>query len=389
MKKLIFAFFILPIYCDFCFASDCRIDWNRHGGKYFDKTVNLPGNSITVGSDLPNGTVLFTGNISNINNKDATNYSNVYCKNTSRYTYTVKTYSELVSNSPESLPGVYPTNIEGVGVRISNLGGENPGAVLSNGKKILYDSVTKEIVPFFYKEFFEMSNGYKFELIKTGNIRNVGVVNGSSFPIIRIVATSDNGVANGPQIPVDYYESRRGDFSFEGFFPVVVASCNVDKNILVNLGDHDASEIPSIGKATPWVDASITLTNCPNFTGNNNQLPYEWLGANGGDVNIISPFSNNYIQFAIAPRSPVISVPDGIVSLTDSPGSAKGVGVQIMYGTKSSYRPLIFFATNRLNIKENSGSILKIPLVARYIRTSDNLLPGKADTIVEFYINYN
>lgn len=47
----------------------------------------------------------------------------------------------------------------------------------------------------------------------------------------------------------------------------MIASCKTN-SLYVSLGSYDLRIVfTSIGSATPWINSSITLSNCPTFVG--------------------------------------------------------------------------------------------------------------------------
>lgn len=99
---------------------------------------------------------------------------------------------------------------------------------------------------------------------------------------------------------------------------------------------------------------------------------------------------NNSIGVRLTPATNVIDAANGIMAIDSSvSGAASGVGIQIASGSSSQTpTPFNFAAEQRVTLPKDGSSTIRVPLVARYIQTESNIMPGKANGKVVFLINY-
>lgn len=139
---------------------------------------------------------------------------------------------------------------------------------------------------------------------------------------------------------------------------IIPGTCTTP-DVVVRMGTHLRSEMPSVGTSTTPVDFSIGLTGCP-------------AGINAFTYRI----------------DPVVTAADAANSVLalDSTSSATGIGVQLLTDAGS---PLPLAAVQRMELStvSKAASSYAIPLKARYYRTGD-MMPGSANTSVQFTIAY-
>ncbi|MFC0138973.1 fimbrial protein, partial [Erwinia mallotivora] len=103
----------------------------------------------------------------------------------------------------------------------------------------------------------------------------------------------------------------------------------------------------------------------------------------------ITPFGMSS-KLSLSPNTPIIDSYKGILAVKSGNGSASGVGIQLAWGTQSAPSPQwVNFAESRQFFLPDDGSTqYSLPLMARYIQTASQVMPGKADATVTFTIYY-
>lgn len=148
----------------------------------------------------------------------------------------------------------------------------------------------------------------------------------------------------------------------------------------VNLGNRkliDSANMQSGKFVTPWVDASIRLTNCPVFYGIGTQ----------------NSTRKNVMTVTLMPANATTSS-QGIMPVDTGSSAATGVGIQLAYGTAASPQLVNFSAgkaTQTYTMSSTQGSTYTIPLVARYMQTASNISnigAGKANGKITYLVDY-
>ncbi|OAT15651.1 FimA family pilin [Buttiauxella noackiae ATCC 51607] len=159
-------------------------------------------------------------------------------------------------------------------------------------------------------------------------------------------------------------------------------------------------------KAGPWVDAGFQL-KCPQAWGyggstTNSTTPYD--ASNGSRVN---NNGNQPIKIKVTPLNPSVDPLQGIFQLNS--GGAEGYDLQLAWGDPASQgnipaKPVqlgSWINANTVNrnysnsayaIGANAiptGADEKIKMSARYIRNSQDMKPGVANSSVEVIATYN
>jgi type 1 fimbria pilin len=180
---------------------------------------------------------------------------------------------------------------------------------------------------------------------------------------------------------------------FQGQLTVSAQTCTTP-DVSVNLGSFDIPQyFTGQGATTPWVDASITMTNCPTFYGfynaDNSTVMFDYTTGTG----LVADSTNNSIGVRLTPATSVIDAANGIMAIDSTvSGAAAGVGIQLGWGESSQTpTPFNFSAEQTVTLPKDSRSTIRIPLAARYIQTAANkadVSPGHANGKVVFTINY-
>jgi type 1 fimbria pilin len=219
-------------------------------------------------------------------------------------------------------------------------------------------------------------------LLKTSEYTNTtggGVIYGNDLPVYRIYIeiTADNGYS----VTLDYIPS----ISFSGSINIVPFTCQTPADVVVNLGEHNASEFSGTGSALEWVDASIRLTSCPGeYHG------YGGLAVMNADKGLVStiPVNPNYFSVGLFPGYGFPDYDNGVIGIRSGNTDARGVGIQIGLGTTENHTVPTLNGYNNVPVIPDSGSSQVIPLVARLIQVSSPLKGGDIYSFVTYTITY-
>lgn len=340
-------------------------------------TMAITPMNISAGSDLPLGSVIYRGTWYDSN---WNNLMRCTSDNPSGETGTVS-YKLGIDSSPYPLSSwsgspyggnVYNTNIPGIGIAVWYAGN-----TVTTTKFFTLLGNRQINIPASNSYYDGISSAFDISLVKigptpTGNY----AITGSSLPVVKYFYTAGSNVAG---LPITVRT-----VTFSGSLNVSAQTCTTPE-VNVNLGTYDTSSLTSVGSATPWIDSSIRMTNCPKFQGYFN---------NGNPVNLSTgsaPTStSNQFGVTLTPISTILDAANGIMSLTPSPTSATGVGIQIAQGTSSTTSPALFDFNKEsmTDLPKTGDSDITYPLVSRYIKMSPHVTPGPADGKVTFTLNY-
>ena len=298
--------------------ADCNFDANE--------IYNQAFSNIVVQRDTPVGTEIASvrmGNAADISS-DGT------CKASLIMTY----------NGPKttSLENTFETNIPGVGISLSfsdNAGNYyasvSPGTITHGGeiyglgRWISYDAV--------------------IHLTKTGPIKSGSLMAGE---VSLLLLTGTNGTL---------YDSQK--FNLSGGTVTQVACSITTPQLTFNIGNLLAGKFGTEVGTVPE-DSKVTQN----------------LGLEcDAEANINVSLSGT--------QNPDVTT-ESVLALTGqgSEGTAKGVGVQLLYNNT----PLEL--NKRIVLKKSTGGQETFPLVARYYQTKTTVMPGKADTSATLNLTY-
>ncbi|WP_337264248.1 MULTISPECIES: fimbrial protein [unclassified Serratia (in: enterobacteria)] len=332
-------------------------------------TAPLQGGNIFIGPDAANGTVLY----------------NLYFNPSRRITVNCDTPSTAYrptiswtfSSTPRPLSSwsgspyggkVYETGLPGVGVAVRNASNAIPftnnpwGGTTTGANNWL------------------AQNGFEFDLVflKIGNI-TPGTINSANLPTVQIYFQTPLT----PQIGVT-------TVTFTGLLNITSSTCTTP-DVNVPLGTYDINNtFKTVGDTTPWVDASIKLTNCPRFYGTLNDVQKTYT-APGGSPAGVGPAITNRLGLVLNPNTSIIDNTKGIMAVTPGTPSASGIGIQMAHGNVGDAATnFIVFGGAGINysMPNSTTTGYVLPMRARYIQTSSSVTPGKANGSVTFTINY-
>lgn len=342
-----------------------------------DITPLAPGNlSISGGAELPQGTILYHFRWSSAP-------LTITCSGgDANSTVPIQVLGQVFS-APQPLSAwngspyagaVYSTGITGIGVATWK----------NSGQPIVYGA------PIVLATFLVSQEGtlnvtgtsvsLDSSLIKIGNVASGNyIINGEDLPTIGVSIASADGSA-------DISPSYGIQTSFTGQLVVTQPTCTTP-DVNVSLGRYDVNRhFNGIGSATPWVNTTLTLINCPIFQG--------YYGRDDpvdvNPANVPGP-DNNQIGLILTPLNTIIDANNGIMAVSSltSDSAASGVGIQISQGTSDRPQaPFNFNSEVRYTLTTTGNGLLTIPLSARYIQTDNTVTPGRGDGKMTFTINY-
>ncbi|WP_164992075.1 fimbrial protein [Burkholderia stabilis] len=331
---------------------------NPYGNGPANLVAPLNINALTVGRDVPDGTVLYRQTVAAMSPR-------IDCSGANE-TITIN-YSMPATPLPLSAwngnpyPGrVYQTGVPGIGVAIWFAGNAFPYARTLNNSGATVTNWTA-------------APNFDVSLIKIGPV-SPGIIRAASLPSFQLNWTMDNVVT-----------LLRGNFS--GNINIVSQTCTTP-DVNVDMGQHQTKAFSGAGSATPWKDFSIRLQNCPAFYGSSSFVTNNDSATGWNSTISTNP---NTLGFSLQPTTTIVDPAQGIVALkqtTSGPAAATGVGLQM---ANASNQPVSFNTTMPSGITPTAtpGANYSIPLRARYIQTGSAApTPGPADTSVMFTINY-
>lgn len=334
-------------------------------------TAPLQGSNIHIGPDAGNGTVIYS----------------MYFKPSQAITVNCDapstayrpTISWIFSSTPRPLSSwsgnpyggkVYETNVPGVGVAVRR--GSNAIPFTENPWGTTTGALT-----------WLAQTGFDFDLtlLKIGPI-SPGTINGTFLPTVQIYFQTPFT----PQI-------RVVTVGFTGTLNITSSTCTTP-DVNVNLGTYDADKVfKAVGTVTPWVDASVKLTNCPRFYGTINDGQNNYTGPGGSPAGV-GARTGNRLLVTMNPNTSVVDSFEGIMSVSPGSSSATGLGIQLSTGnvgdpsTASTYIRFGGQLGVSHTLQNSTSTGYTIPLRARYKQTAPTVTAGKANASVTFTINY-
>jgi major type 1 subunit fimbrin (pilin) len=336
-------------------------------------TVDLGGISLHVGPETPDGTFVFTSYINRGHPSiacGATPYISRPMINTQRI-YDILPMPISTWGVGYYAGRVYETGVPGLGVSFEN------------------GDVSSKIMPYSISVMANAAIGNHgaivMRIIKTGPV-TPGVILGENLPTMSSFFTETPGFIG---LPI-----KAQTQGFTGQINITSASCTTP-DINVNLGSYNvADNFTGIGTSTPWVDSSLTLTNCPAFFGNYSG-PYITSGPLAVETDIMKDNMAkkvaNTLEVRITPSTSIIDSTQGLFAIKSGSGAASGVGLQLASGNynETSSLSLINLASHfTQSVSSTTSTNVKIPLAVRYYQTDTTVTPGKADGMVTVDILY-
>ncbi|MBC3218629.1 fimbrial protein [Serratia fonticola] len=351
--------------------------------------VQLTPPAISAGADIPVGTVIYQGRwISG-----STGISVMDCTSTLDPASMWLNVAWSIEQAPMPLSSwsgspfggaVYETGIPGIGIAISRSNNGDAAKVGQPNYQFPND-VESPITGGHYKPY--MANRVIYvSLIKTGVISPGNhTLDASKLPVAGLTIVNPLYHASTAGLPITVTRVQ-----FQGQLTVSAQTCSTPL-VAVAMGEYDIGEyFNRIGSTTPWLDASIRLTNCPTFYGfynaDNSTLMFDYSTGTG----LVANSTSNSIGVRLTPATSVIDAANGVMEIDSTvPGAASGVGIQLGWGESSQTPTLFNFSTEQaMTLPKDGSPTIRVPLAVRYIQTASAPTPGKANGKVVFTINY-
>ncbi|MBZ7306597.1 fimbrial protein [Klebsiella oxytoca] len=353
-----------------------------------DYVVNF-NHVISVGEDVPVGSVVFRAGF-----KSDTLMIHCYPEDRDEPLHHIvylNTRTELTSTPTPVLPGftappfnetVYETNIPGIGISLMSSTGKLPA---------LEDEayVENKQGPTGQNTFQSTAMTMTVKLIKTGPV-SPGMVNANMFPSAKLTFVYPSSPPSTPGFTYPTLPMAGPTVRFTGTIQITNSTCRVETpDIIVPMGSHEVSDLKRDG-VTAWKQATIRLVGCnffPGMFGDSNTSVIRW---NTSGTASSGSHDQNYISVSLSPTTPLVSATEGIISLTPSSNNATGVGIQVGAYKWGLVEPFNFnTGIEMIYPDRNTANTMDIKLFARYIKTSENITPGKANGAVVYTISYN
>ncbi|MEB5971283.1 fimbrial protein [Pantoea dispersa] len=357
-------------------ADDCDFPANN-GHKNF--TINLITPNITVGADVPVGTIIHR---QRLRSADSFTPQLVCHTSDSNNPFPVQQFVSLTNTQPlvpgwtGNYPGaVYQTSVPGIGVAVINEDGYDQ----SKDKAINGVPLQKWEYP--STEYGDKAtlirNQFSLAFIKTGPI-GPGIINGTQLPTVVLNVSSNRPVTG---LPKEVFREN-----FAGSINVVAGTCKTS-DVNVPMGSYGLDKYFN-GKTsnTPWKGFLIYLHDCPVFHGTYTNIDSPPLYNIGGSTQA-GLMARNYFEVQILPTFGVVDVANGIFNLSNEENSASGIAIQMATGQQAT--PIDLSKVIKQEFLSTGESTQAIVLLARYIQTGTTVTPGKANSKAMFTISYH
>jgi type 1 fimbria pilin len=360
VRKGIHVLLMVSILLAFSWQANALCWFNSDRPLNATKTFTMPVNaSISVTPGLAVGQKVYDQDIRLANQ----GVFNIQCDATGLF-YQGYNLNTTLSESP---PGskTWATNLTGIGIKISaGVGamGETPIAASS-----CTNTWSCGLVNYNADSWLE--------IFKTGNTVEPGPIDASTLPeIIYTFGQADS--------MVEIYRIR-----MSGTITVTVPTCNItpaSKAMTVNMGAHKLSDFSGTGSHSGWVDASIYLDGCGQFSGYGTRTNATF---DGSTVIARNALTSNKFSVTLTPLNGVAA---GAMKLKDQISGATGFGIQLSRSqSDAGVMNLTGETYNYTDPLSNNGSTtVTVPLYARYIQTAATPTGGKADGMLEYTVSY-
>lgn len=361
-------------------ADDCDFPANN-GHKNF--TINLITPNITVGADVPVGTIIHR---QRLRSADSFTPQLVCHTSDSNNPFPVQQFVSLTNTQPlvpgwtESYPGaVYQTSVPGIGVAVIN----DDGYDQSKDKAINGVPLQKWEYPStkYGDKATLIRNQFSLAFIKTGPI-GPGIINGTQLPTVVLNVSSNRPVTG---LPKEVFREN-----FAGSINVVAGTCKTS-DVNVPMGSYGLDKYFN-GKitATPWQYFYIILSDCPPFYGTytSKDSPPQY---NIGGSTVPGLQTLNRFELQILPVFSMIDVANGIFGISNEENSASGVGIQLGVWDPVSHQPFPIDLSKiiKKELQSSTPGSQIFAFSARYIQTGTTVTPGKANSKAMFTISYH
>jgi type 1 fimbria pilin len=400
MRVYILIYLVLCAFTQVAYSKTITCEQSDDPWASINTLIELspPGATITLGSEIPDYTVIYTQDNVTLGQDLSTCDKSVYLYQTI-LDQGLKPVNTIAGDN------IYPTDVPGIGISV-------------------YSSDVVASLPVFPNMVMSgWISGHTGEAM-TGKIKFWKIP--GDIPM-RSGALSVNGPVVGQVISNPPYTFANSDGSTDRVYSngqyYVTSSrqlhatlifepgtCEIEgDDVVVNMGEHPGVR----NENSAWKEASFKLI-CQDAHGyggitamnNAEQSPF---GA-GSSTSVMSENNqqNGRVKLAVVPYTAIVDSQQGIIAL-DGTG-ATGYGIQLAWGDYSSQntgdpaKPVRFGASNSVYVSELNaqfrststpvdgnaftGGDNTIEMSARYIRTKGDVMPGPANATVQVIANY-
>ncbi|EIX9036624.1 TPA: type 1 fimbrial protein [Klebsiella oxytoca] len=378
-------------------ATTCEKNYSGRTD-YINYTVPILSSGIIISAmrDLPIGGILFR---QVIKDPDSTSIGFYECSNNSGGLESVARTTGFYADG--ALPGivstwsghnVYDTGVPGIGLVL--LHGGYGSAMQESSHGLRFPHFQTENLLTFGSSLMGGGNGMgvwvlEILLVKTGDIPA-----GTWTVPINLPPMVINAQLTGDLSPVSVKKDYGSRFTISGSVNVLAGTCQTP-DVSVPMGQH---EVSGSTVNTNWVDFNISLLNCPPMYGRYSknhpeasQATNQWMAS--GSIEGL-PDQPNTVGISLNPVNGYETLASGgqCAKLTPSTDTASGACLEIQNVTGTNVLTNSFTNTvtdSGLTLLASAASY-QIPLKARYglIAGSSTMTAGKADSAIEFTINY-
>lgn len=364
---------------------------------YEDLAVPILASDMTISAmrNLPVGSVLFRQVVrvrQTVSSGAGQKVGFKQCTTTAgSETTTFRTRHELESSLPTIGTGaygpIYATNIQGIGLVLNfyaDQSSKNYTSFPAAPEKLMTVTSTSTGL-----SSATAGVGYEILFVKTGDIPAGTWAIPVSLRIIETAVLSDSNVVGG--VTKDY----GARVILSGVVNLVAGTCETP-DVSVPMGSYKISENPV---NTKWVNFSVNLLNCPPMSGR--YIKNDSLGGSKAtnywspdSISSGSPDMANTVSISFNPVSGYDTLSSGGHCARLTPGESTAGGacleIQDMAGTNVLTNSFSNIETDSGLTLLNSSASYQIPFKARYglLAGSTTMSAGKADSAVEFTINY-
>ncbi|MGL5214275.1 MAG: fimbrial protein [Aeromonas hydrophila] len=355
---------LMALLSSMALAVTCTIVEPSSEGDYM---LPLAPANISVGPDMPNGTVVYRYNYGGL-----TGNGRVDCNAGATEQYNTANWL-AIDSAPYPISAwasspfagkVYQTNIPGIGVA---LWFAFRGAIIGEPALGAFGTSTGNT---------NVATNISFDisLIKIGDV-SPGMITGNDIPTVsRYETVNDIFIGN-------FYRAK-----FSGSINITTPSCQTP-DVTIDMGTYDLqSDFSGVGSTTPWKDGTFNLVNCPVFYGYYDNSTFPSYDAATGNVTVTTA-NPNIIKVSVSPYSHVIDSANGVFALDSISDSALGVALQLGYGDTTP-TPMDLSSVMDIVTDSTGTSTINLPFHARYIQTENVISPGIAKARLAVNVEY-
>lgn len=345
-------------------SSGCEWDASSAINSIINTRLTI-GGAITVGQDVPIGTVVYSQRIVT----NGGNGGRLLCQAGSYDLLTNLTSSPYgkSSYSDATYPYVFNTNVRGIGIALwhGTPDGSTTEKLVIPGRLNGYFSHTTPTV-YNFTEQLDASVNFNIVFIKTEEGVESKTINSRDLPQFTS-AFSGNGI--------DFIYQRTGVI---GSLTVIPGTCNVGNSYYLPLNEHYVDEFNGIDSTAGEAKTELVLADCPAFYGT---MSYGVI-------------KSNVMTLQLSPRNGTINADRGIAAINSTVSDpATGVGVQLsLRQANGSYElaklDQLLDLSRYIDFSDSEGGHYQLGIKAAYIQTADKITAGAADAQIEFMITY-